>query len=223
MAQLEAVAEELGRTIAAVRAVLSELDAAYRQVDEILDGAAGHGDVEPPLLAAHEQATDLLDVLAVVEWQLRAYLARASPGIKPAPEPPRPLVERLRRELPPDIIPPHVRPRGTPPAKTHARWVGPDGVVHVDTSGRDAKYQQALLWFEAQPGGRIPRRASDVEMKLAVHMRLEGIRSVTVVINHVPCPGEWGCDALVPKILPPGSSMTIHGAGGFLKTYRGEA
>ncbi|GAA2971413.1 SCP1.201-like deaminase [Actinokineospora diospyrosa] len=65
--------------------------------------------------------------------------------------------------------------------------------------------------------------AADVEVKVAVHMRDNAISEVTLAINNIPCVGEWGCDALVPRILPRGYTLTIHGSGGFHAVYRGEA
>jgi hypothetical protein len=54
-------------------------------------------------------------------------------------------------------------------------------------------------------------------MKLAVHMRKNGIRSATLVVNHVPCEGPLGCDALVPVILPTGYTLTVYGTNGFVR------
>jgi Double-stranded DNA deaminase toxin A len=70
---------------------------------------------------------------------------------------------------------------------------------------------------------RIPARASDVEMKLAAHMRVNRIRSVTLVVNHIPGEGPLGCDALVPVILPKGYTLTVYGANGFVREYKGGA
>lgn len=65
--------------------------------------------------------------------------------------------------------------------------------------------------------------AADVEVKVAVHMRDNEIREVTLAINNIPCVGEWGCDTLVPRILPRGYTLTVHGSGGFRAVYHGEA
>ncbi|WP_352231533.1 DddA-like double-stranded DNA deaminase toxin [Actinokineospora sp. NBRC 105648] len=60
---------------------------------------------------------------------------------------------------------------GASTPKTHGRWIGPNGTTRGEVSGKDDKYDQAVAYFESRPGGRVPLRASDVEMKLAVHMR----------------------------------------------------
>lgn len=65
--------------------------------------------------------------------------------------------------------------------------------------------------------------AADVELKIAAEMRDSGITDATVVINHVPCLGDLGCDELLGVVLPEGSSLTVYGAHGFKKTYKGGA
>ncbi|MEW2504436.1 DddA-like double-stranded DNA deaminase toxin [Amycolatopsis sp. NPDC047767] len=42
---------------------------------------------------------------------------------------------------------------------------------------------------------------SHVETNLAVHMRQVDIRLVTVVVNHQPHDGPFGCDTRDPRIL----------------------
>ena len=44
-----------------------------------------------------------------------------------------------------------------------------------------------------------------------------------IVINNPngPCQGPLGCDALLPRFLPPGSELTVHWPGGQRQTYRG--
>jgi hypothetical protein len=121
-------------------------------------------------------------------------------------------IESLRGGLPPPVT------TGTG-QKTHGRWIGPDGAVHTEVSSKDAKHEQAIQFFREIKARRIPLRASDVEMKLAVHMRINDIRSVTLAVNHVPCEGPMGCDALVPVILPEGtrSPCTVR-TGSFAST-----
>lgn len=63
--------------------------------------------------------------------------------------------------------------------------------------------------------------AADVELKFAMRMRREGIMRATIVINHVPCKGRFGCTELLPEFLPPGAQLTVHGADGFSAIYQG--
>lgn len=83
---------------------------------------------------------------------------------------------------------------------------------------REPETALAVLGFR-----RKLTRASDVEMKMAAYMRNHGIRSATLLINNTPCRGPLGCDELVPVLLPEGSTLTVHGANGFTKTYAGGA
>ncbi|WP_147460188.1 DddA-like double-stranded DNA deaminase toxin [Actinokineospora cianjurensis] len=129
----------------------------------------------------------------------------------------------LRVGLPPDLPRVANGVRRRPAAKTHGRWLGSDGVVREEVSGWDSKYYEAVEWFYGQPEKKVPLTAADVEVKLAVHMRNNKIMRVELAINNIPCVGEWGCDTLVPRILPRGYTMTIHGSGGFHAIYHGEA
>ncbi|MFT7834569.1 SCP1.201-like deaminase [Saccharothrix sp. BKS2] len=63
--------------------------------------------------------------------------------------------------------------------------------------------------------------ATRVEMKAAARMRNEGIGQATVVINHVSCLLDSGCKSLIGVVLPEGSSLTVHGAGGHQRTFTG--
>ncbi|CRK56025.1 hypothetical protein [Alloactinosynnema sp. L-07] len=93
---------------------------------------------------------------------------------------------------------------------------------YTEVSGADAKGKQALRFFaEELKARRIPTTVTDVEIKLAVHMRKNGIRSATLVLNNVPCKGPMGCDALVSVVLPPGYMLTVYGTDGFRREYRG--
>jgi hypothetical protein len=70
-------------------------------------------------------------------------------------------------------------------------------------------------------------RAADVEMKLAAYMAEHGVQHITVIINHSPCKGPFGCDTLVPILLPPGCTLTVHGVSErgqrMVKRYTGGA
>jgi hypothetical protein len=129
-------------------------------------------------------------------------------------------VDQLRQDLPPDVASVK-RTAGTPRPKTHGRWVGPSGESQAIVSGKDELYHQAIEVFREMKSRHIPQRAADVEMKLAAHMRKNGIRSATVVINNEPCAGPMGCDELVPVILPQGYRLVVHGTNGFVRVYEG--
>jgi hypothetical protein len=61
-----------------------------------------------------------------------------------------------------------------------------------------------------------------VEIKLAAALRRLAVNAVTLAVNNAPCDdGRWSCERLLPRILKPGQSVTIHWPGG-QQTYRGK-
>ncbi|GLY47969.1 DddA-like double-stranded DNA deaminase toxin [Lentzea sp. NBRC 102530] len=112
---------------------------------------------------------------------------------------------QLRKELPPPV-----QPRSG--QKTHGRWfTGAAGEAESIVSGVDDMAAAAEQHLAGIGVPAVPITTSDVELKLAVHMAQQGIRDATVVINHMPCKGDFGCDTLVPVVLPEGSSLTVYG------------
>lgn len=243
----------LAEVIAGLRAVLGKTDEARHALNragELLDEAtrnlthavAGSSDQEAAqavdrLVQAHASIAATYRALVETENRLAGYLNRLTGGNTnhpaPTPGPPRApdlmtptreRIERLRAELPPDIPPMDQRRPDEPRRRTHGRWIGSDGQARPVVSGEDEMYAEAIKAFPALGLRRgLPRRASDVEMKLAAYMRNHGISSATVVINNTPCPGPYGCDELVPVLLQEGYTLTVHGPNGFVKTYRGGA
>lgn len=53
-------------------------------------------------------------------------------------------------------------------------------------------------------------------------MAREECVSMDILINNVPCEGPYGCDSLVPVILPAGYALTVYGPN-YKKTFRGGA
>ncbi|RSM66601.1 hypothetical protein DMH03_05725 [Amycolatopsis sp. WAC 01376] len=115
-------------------------------------------------------------------------------------------VDELKRDLPPRVD----RGEGQ---KTHGQWVTDSGegdAGHI-VSGRDDMEAAAVQFFKDQGARRMPSTTADVEVKLAVHMQNKGITSATVAVNNEVCKGPFGCETLVPKILPQGSALTVYG------------
>ncbi|WP_086821612.1 DddA-like double-stranded DNA deaminase toxin [Allokutzneria sp. NRRL B-24872] len=125
-------------------------------------------------------------------------------------------MNRTREQLPPTVAP-------KSGAKTHGRWTVDGEVANVIVSGRDSDADLAdqLLAERGLPGRAS--RSADVEMKLAARMATGGPRHVTVLINNRPCRGPFGCDTLVPVLLPAGSTLTVLGNDGYRKTFEGGA
>ncbi|ACU35845.1 DddA-like double-stranded DNA deaminase toxin [Actinosynnema mirum] len=212
--RLALVVELVGRcrdALAAARVLVREARAGLA---EALEGAAGlEGDAARALDAfagvadgVRDELGPLLDGIAARLEAVRAALLGEGGGAgdDEPPAVPWDRVERLRRELPPPVVP-------NTGQKTHGRWIGPDGQARPIVSGRDDKsvLVNPLLRGKGAPGPT--RRDSDVEMKLAAHMAARGIRHATVVINNTPCRGPLRCDTLVPILLPEGSTLTVHG------------
>lgn len=92
--------------------------------------------------------------------------ARPSAALPPTVVTPE-RIERLRRDLPPPVVPGTGR-------KTHGRWIDTSGNVHAETGGKDEKSEEAVRFFKEIKSRRIPTAVTDVEIKLAVHMRKRG-------------------------------------------------
>lgn len=90
------------------------------------------------------------------------------------------------------------------------------------TSGRDGWTDRVNEVVKEAGCPYVPlTAAADVELKIAAEMRDTGITDATVVINNPPCTGLTSCDGLLGVVLPEGSTLTIHGPGGFKKVYKG--
>jgi hypothetical protein len=223
-----------------VAGALDNLDAATATVQETV---AGSNDSEAAALVdsfqrAANLTRDVQELLHLVQSKMQAYLDRlggagSSPstgqtgdsGTSP-PSQPRPGkrlapedVAELADTLPPPV--PKPNPEGK---KTHGVWVDGDGKRHRVVSGRDEDATEAWKLLQAQgiPIRAPAARTSDVEQKLAARMVRERRMSAEVVINNVPCEGPYGCDTLVPIILPSGYTLTVHGPN-YKKTFQGGA
>ncbi|ATE56364.1 DddA-like double-stranded DNA deaminase toxin [Actinosynnema pretiosum] len=219
-ARVAVVVGEVERCAAALVRARESAEEAFSLLAVALEGAVGLEWESALALSAIADVVDgiadeLLPALAGVAARLEAVRARlvgegGAAGVVPEvgdgpPAVPAEEVERLRRELPPPVVPGAGQ-------KTHGRWIGPDGRVRAIVSGRDEDAGLVLSQLAAKGMPDEPTRNSDVEQKLAAHMVANGIRHATVVINHRPCRGfDDSCDTLVPIILPEGCTLTVHG------------
>jgi hypothetical protein len=113
-------------------------------------------------------------------------------------------IEELRRELPPPVVPGGGQ-------KTRGYWIGSDGTARPVVSGRDDDADAADARLRDMGMPRKSAKTADVEIKFATRMVRDGIRHATVLINNEPCVGPFGCDTLVPILLPEGSTLTVYG------------
>lgn len=114
-----------------------------------------------------------------------------------------------------------------PGGKTRGVAFWPGGTEGDLVSGSDEREPKILHLIRQSrslpPSARVTT-TGDVELKFAMKMREADIRHARLVINHKrgPCPGELGCDQLLPTILPPGASLTVYWPGGRSRTYLGK-
>jgi hypothetical protein len=67
---------------------------------------------------------------------------------------------------------------------------------------------------------------SHVEAHAAAVMRMKGIKEAELWINRIPCARDkppQGCHLMLERMLPEGSTLTVHGPDGFKWVYRGIA
>jgi hypothetical protein len=60
----------------------------------------------------------------------------------------------------------------------------------------------------------------------AVMRRSNGPKDAVLVVSQPPCPGPYGCDNVLPALLPPGSRLAVYvvsadGTARYWKTYTG--
>jgi hypothetical protein len=90
-----------------------------------------------------------------------------------------------------------------------------DGAEHTYVSGEDDDASHAgdvlrQVGAAASPIGTYPT-ATHVEIKAAVSMRDAGESRGVIVINNPtgPCPGNLGCTAALPRVLPSGATLVV--------------
>jgi hypothetical protein len=129
-------------------------------------------------------------------------------------------VEELLRDLPPTVI-------GGTGQKTHGRWTAPDGSTQRAVSGHDEWTPKVNAALAAEGCPRLPVVTdADVELKLAARMREQGtldpaMRHLTLALNYAPCVGPFGCDSLLPAVLPEGYTLAVYGPDGYYKKFTG--
>ncbi|HEY0692610.1 MAG TPA: DddA-like double-stranded DNA deaminase toxin [Kribbella sp.] len=106
--------------------------------------------------------------------------------------------------------------------KTRGKWVDQDGVEQDLVSAEDdesARVREFLRERDIGPENGEIMAPSHVETKFGMFMRRNGLKHESIVINNIPCEGEWSCEELLKDILPPGATLTVFGPAGFKRTY----
>ncbi|WTP83760.1 hypothetical protein OHT61_25385 [Streptomyces sp. NBC_00178] len=105
---------------------------------------------------------------------------------------------------------------------TTGSGVGPDGVRHDLTSGRHGGQDTDLIsWVNDTLKKRgitssNSGRAVDVEQKFAAIMDRDGLAHADLYINFPtgPCTVKLGCNQVLPALLGPNRSLTVHWPNG---------
>ncbi|WP_433259875.1 DddA-like double-stranded DNA deaminase toxin [Actinosynnema sp. CS-041913] len=203
----------LARALDGARHLESDATQMLSAFTRVVDGCRGY--LWPLLNEAVKNAESLADRLAAEVLAYPASTTRrpAQPLQRPpvrqadpdhAPVIPPDRIEQLRRELPPPVV-------AGSGQKTRGYWIGADGTVQPVVSGRDDDADEADTRLRDMGMPRKSAKTGDAEIKLATRMVREGVRHATVLINNEPCVGPFGCDTLVPILLPEGSSLTVYG------------
>lgn len=128
-------------------------------------------------------------------------------------------IAEVTAQLPPPVD--HPPPRGQPWTRTHGRLLDDTGGVSAGlVSGSDEDSLAARGAF-AELGLPPVAIETHVEVKAVMRMRQAGREHATLVVNNTPCPGPLGCDRLLPVLLAPGQTLTVHWPGGQSRTYTG--
>lgn len=224
-ARLRHVLDGVGAAERAVQHGLTLIRQAAGSFAQVMRGSAADepNDVAAQLASAQRTLTETHATLAAITGHIINYLAILgvtttghATSIASTPPPPSTKIEELRAQLPPPVVP-------LSGQKTHGRWIGADGVERSIVSGRDADSVNA--WEILKERGVDPKRKLvaifHAEQKVAGVMVREKITHATLVINHQPCYGDFGCDTLLPVLLPAEYSLTVHGPDNYCKTFTG--
>ncbi|WP_171906854.1 DUF6531 domain-containing protein [Jiangella alba] len=91
-------------------------------------------------------------------------------------------------------------------SRTAGTLVTPDGAEFPLISGW---HPPAASMPQGTPGMNIVTK-SHVEAHAAAIMRNQGLSEATLWINRAPCGGKPGCAAMLPRMVPSGSTLTIN-------------
>ncbi|WP_033293137.1 DddA-like double-stranded DNA deaminase toxin [Amycolatopsis jejuensis] len=224
---------------------LRQLAGEVERIGGIVQQVLGNdGDVLPLISQTLHAISEADATLAAVQQTIRSVAARHAGHPQPAPTSKAPAHEPAaapKTVTAPDgsnypqeaawcadLMPKRVE-KGT-----GQRTIGyADGNFNQFTSGTDSTYTPAardrLLRAGIHPAAAT-FLSRHVEIKAATDLIMQGKTQSELVINNVPCteisPTRPGCAEALPKYLPRGTSLTVHGTDRqgrpFSHTYEGE-
>jgi hypothetical protein len=131
------------------------------------------------------------------------------------------------RPLPPATVPAGANPYRPEIADLVPAYLGSKTTGVLDLNGRvvapqDSGYSGPVQQLSPPRRGMNGTNMSHVEAHAAAQMRISGTMNATLYINRTPCPGRNGCARLLPRMLPPGSSLTVYGPEGYAEVFYGD-
>lgn len=105
-----------------------------------------------------------------------------------------------------------------PGSKTHGTFVTSPGTEKPLVSGEEPVTKAIASGLGLR---RVATAETHVEAHAAAQMRRYTILRAALVINNDVCGGPLGCRVILPRLLPPGSALTVYGPNGFEETYHG--
>jgi hypothetical protein len=180
-------------------------------------GASAPLDVLTKLHAARNLLDEALAALKRAREHAAAYAAVVEGGgTPPARAGPAGDAEPTGESFDPlPWLPPRAprRVRGGPYRKTRGTGMLAGAVVDL-ISGEHDGYSSQVNRYARELGivrdGAGLQTAADVELKFAMRMRAEGVSEAKLLIDRPPCVGRLSCDALLPRFLPPGATLTVY-------------
>lgn len=209
-----------------IRRVLEELRECRDAVERVTDASDASETFRGTLREAVDVAEELAAALAAGADALRGYMrprtgaapegvdrgatAGRDEGSDPAPG----FVPELAERLP---------PYGTRGEKTTGIVDLGAGRVVEQISGYDGPTRSM-----PRPRPGMDRNLlSHVEAHAVALMRRHGVTHATLYVNQEPCEyvgprgRPWGCSRALPRMLYVGETLTVHGPGGYRRTFAG--
>ncbi|MCX2953630.1 DddA-like double-stranded DNA deaminase toxin [Lentzea sp. NEAU-D7] len=102
-----------------------------------------------------------------------------------------------------------------PAYQTSGMYRDPDGHSDIVQSGREPdgehdRINDHLVRLGVGRPGASLEASKHVEIKVAWRMRLSGVKHVELVVNNELCNGALSCAQLLPFVLGPGQTLTVH-------------
>jgi len=232
IAALEAVREKIGEARKDMHAGAEKFGDAYGHLKTAFDGAGNPkalGALSQVSQAAErvgkadEHATVALEIIGeyieVVKGNGPGGGGSGSvssgtpvPELVPTPESPAPYHRRYFDAL-------RVRTKDKDPTDGTLTTIGGEKIEDV-TSGKGGPAAGGAGL--RPPFSQMWTVLNHAEGHAAAIMRTRKLKNTTLYVNNEPCDtSPYGCERVLPRILPKGSTMTVYGPNGYVRVYEG--